>query len=550
MTATGYDDLAYITDGPFVVHDDAGLALLWSSGGEGGYSVGVARSSTGLITGPWVHQPQPLVAADGGHAMLLATRGDRFLIFHQPNELPFERLTIERVAEEDGIYWIPSDREGRTDHRSNGSCRDHRSCGHLREQRGAHPMIHGHVAPGFESIADAFERGQADDPGGAQLCVYQGGNVVVDLWAGSDPETGVAIDGDSLFVLWSTTKGMVAIIAALLIEQGQLEPDQPVSQVWPEFGVGGKDQTTVAHFLSHAAGLPFFPSAAGIESRDLPNWARCVEALAAAEPLWVPGTASWYHPFTFGYLNGEAIRRVAGKSVSELFAERIAGPLGVDAWIGGLPAARETDVTHRSRMHPLPSTSPAELWSQHGVDLSDPIVQELLEEVESIPDMVEFLNTAEGHQMEFGGAGGIASARSVAKVYAATIGEIDSIRLFSRQTLDAVTRPRTVGLGPFLNSPPCPTRSLPSWGWDSGWARSSRADDSHPVERSDTPERVETSGSLTPSRTWPSHTRAPGCGRTTRDRTRAWAGLSRSPIWPAHSVDAWQHGAGPIHGKT
>ncbi|MFC8799135.1 glycoside hydrolase family 43 protein [Promicromonospora sp. NPDC057138] len=109
--ATGYDDHAYITDGPFVVHDDAGLALLWSSGGEGGYSVGVARSSTGLITGPWVHQPQPLVAADGGHAMLLATRGDRFLIFHQPNELPFERLTIERVAEASGIYRIPADRE-------------------------------------------------------------------------------------------------------------------------------------------------------------------------------------------------------------------------------------------------------------------------------------------------------------------------------------------------------------------------------------------------------------------------------------------------------
>jgi len=105
--ATGYDDHAYITDGPFILHDDAGLALLWSSGGEGGYSVGVARSVTGLITGPWLHQPQPLVAADGGHAMLLATGGKRFLIFHQPNELPFERLTIERVVEGGGLYQVP-----------------------------------------------------------------------------------------------------------------------------------------------------------------------------------------------------------------------------------------------------------------------------------------------------------------------------------------------------------------------------------------------------------------------------------------------------------
>jgi CubicO group peptidase (beta-lactamase class C family) len=325
-------------------------------------------------------------------------------------------------------------------------------------------MIHGHVAPGFEAIADAFERGQADDPGGAQLCVYQGGTVVVDLWAGSDAETGVAIDGDSLFVLWSATKGMIAIIAASLIEQGQLDPDEPVSNMWPEFGVRGKDRTTVAHLLSHAAGLPFFPSAAGIESRDLPNWALCIEVLADAEPLWAPGTASWYHPFTFGYLNGEVIRRVTGRNAGELFAERVARPLGVDFWIGGLPADRETDVTHRIRLNPLLSTSPAELWSQHGVDLSDPLVQELLKEVQSIPDMAEFLNTAEGHQMEFGGAGGIASARSVAKIYAATIGEIDHIRLLSPQTLDFVTQPRTLSLGPVPQLATLPNQKLAEFG--------------------------------------------------------------------------------------
>ena len=91
-----------------MIHDDAGRALLWSSGGEGGYSVGVARSSTGLITGPWVHEPQPLVGSDGGHAMLLTTRNSRLLVFHQPNELTFERLTIRRVAETNGIYRVPA----------------------------------------------------------------------------------------------------------------------------------------------------------------------------------------------------------------------------------------------------------------------------------------------------------------------------------------------------------------------------------------------------------------------------------------------------------
>ncbi|MDQ0634381.1 CubicO group peptidase (beta-lactamase class C family) [Arthrobacter pascens] len=325
-------------------------------------------------------------------------------------------------------------------------------------------MIHGYVAPGFELVADAFERGQSDDPGAAQLCVYQNGNVVVDLWTGADPETQLPIDGDSLFVLWSTTKGMIAIIVAMLIQRGQLDPEAAVSSVWPEFGVKGKEHTTFAHLLSHAAGLPFFPSGAGIESRHLPNWELCTEVLAAAEPLWVPGTASWYHPFTFGYLNGEAVRRVTGTSVSELFAELVAKPLGVDFWIGGLPTHREGDVTHRSAWNSAPPVEPAELWSSHGVDMSDPVVRELLEEVQSIPDMVEFLNSAEGHQMEFGGAGGIASARSVAKIYAATIGEVDSIRLLSPGTLDLVTRPRTVGLGPVPQLAAVPNQQLAEFG--------------------------------------------------------------------------------------
>lgn len=325
-------------------------------------------------------------------------------------------------------------------------------------------MIHGHVAPGFEAVADAFARGQSDDPGGAQLCVYQRGTMVVDLWTGTDTETGRAIDGDSLFVLWSTTKGMIAIIAASLIEQGQLDPDAAVALVWPEFGVRGKDQTTVAHLLSHAAGLPFFPSGAGIESGDLPNWELCTEVLAAAEPLWVPGTASWYHPFTFGYLNGEVIRRVTGRTAGELFAERIAAPLGVDAWIGGLPTDREATVTHRRVLTAPSSTSRSELWGQHGVDFADPVVQELLYEVESIPDMAQYLNTAEGHQMEFGGAGGIASARSVAKIYAATIGEVDSVRLFSLQTLDLVTQSRTASLGPISQLASVPNQKIAEFG--------------------------------------------------------------------------------------
>lgn len=106
---TGYDTHAYITDGPFLIRDDAGLAMLWSSGGDRGYSVGVARSTSGLVTGPWVHQEQPLVDSDGGHAMLLTTLGNKYLVFHQPNDLTNERLTIAPVAETGGCYRFLSD---------------------------------------------------------------------------------------------------------------------------------------------------------------------------------------------------------------------------------------------------------------------------------------------------------------------------------------------------------------------------------------------------------------------------------------------------------
>jgi hypothetical protein len=100
----GYDTRAYITDGPFLIQDDAGLAMLWSSGGDGGYSVGVARSTSGLVTGPWLHENQPLVNSNGSHAMLLMTLDKKYLVFHQPNDLTNERLTIASISQTGGRY--------------------------------------------------------------------------------------------------------------------------------------------------------------------------------------------------------------------------------------------------------------------------------------------------------------------------------------------------------------------------------------------------------------------------------------------------------------
>src|SRR3979411_1517290 len=147
-------------------------------------------------------------------------------------------------------------------------------------------MVAGEVASGFEPVREAFEKAQATDEGGAQLAVYRHGRLVVDLWAGSDPIGGRPFTGDSLTILMSVYKGLVATCANLLRERGTLDVDAPVAEYWPEFAAAGKDRITVAHLLSHRAGLSDFDPDAGII--DFLDWDRCVTALAEMTPLWQP----------------------------------------------------------------------------------------------------------------------------------------------------------------------------------------------------------------------------------------------------------------------
>lgn len=309
-------------------------------------------------------------------------------------------------------------------------------------------QVQGSVAPGFESVREAFEHGHADDPGAAQLCVYRCGERVVDLWTGRDADTGVDVDGDTPTVLWSVTKGLMSVVVAQLIERGDLDPEALVTDYWPEYGVNGKEGTRVAHLLTHTAGLPQFPADLPIAPTDIADRERCADILAVSAPMWEPGTASIYHAFTFGLLVDEVVRRATGRSTASLFAERVNGPLGTDIWMAGIPADLEPGVTHRHLWHNVPLDALAE-WARYGVDLTDPVVQRLADPAPSYEDWVAFLNTPLGHAIEFGSAGGIASARSLAAVYAACLSEgLNGVTLFGEATRAAVTRPRTPELGP------------------------------------------------------------------------------------------------------
>jgi len=194
--------------------------------------------------------------------------------------------------------------------------------------------IDGTVAPGFEPVRVAF----ADNFGrhgdiGAAVCVYHDGRPVVDLWGGvADPGSGRPWQRDTLQLVYSATKGATATAAHLLAQRGALDLDAPVTEYWPEFAANGKDGIPVRWLLSHRAGVVALDRP--VPLADALAWEPMVTALAGQRPAWTPGTAHGYHGRTFGWLVGEVIRRVSGRMPGRFFAEEIAGPLGLDFFIG------------------------------------------------------------------------------------------------------------------------------------------------------------------------------------------------------------------------
>ena len=194
------------------------------------------------------------------------------------------------------------------------------------------------ISPRFEPLARVFQdHFEAGLELGARFTVVERGEVVFDLWGGhADRERTRPFDEATLTPVFSTTKAIAAVLVARLVEGGRLAWDQPVAEVWPQFAAQGKGAITVGQVMSHQAGLPGF-----LDEMDPALWfdwdAICAR-LAAMTPMWAPGTASGYHAITYGYLAGEIFRRVDGRTMGRALAEDIAGPLGLDLFIG-LPEA-------------------------------------------------------------------------------------------------------------------------------------------------------------------------------------------------------------------
>jgi CubicO group peptidase (beta-lactamase class C family) len=320
--------------------------------------------------------------------------------------------------------------------------------------------IDGHVDDGFGSVADAFrdnfERGEEL---GAAVAVFVGGRKVVDLWGGiADARTGRSWSEATRTVVFSCTKGLLAICAYRLVEEGRLDLDAPVAEYWPEFAHHGKERIPVRWLLSHRAGLPVIDRA--LSRQDCLAWAPAVAALEEQAPIWEPGTAHTYHAKTYGWLVGEVIRRITGVMPGVFFARAIVEPLGVRTRIG-VPVGEQQDV---ARIEPPPTDPQASTYSATEVELRALTINGAIPFPVVDGDMT--YNAPEMRAAELPGTNAISSARDLARIYAACVGEVDGVRLMGEASVEDALREQSSGAQLF--GPDGPQR------WSTGFMLDSR----------------------------------------------------------------------------
>ena len=295
--------------------------------------------------------------------------------------------------------------------------------------------INGKVAPGFEQVKDAFAANfEHHGDVGAAFSLYHHGKKVVDLWGGVvDEESGRPWAEDSIALVFSSTKGATAICAHLLAQRGELDLDAPVAQYWPEFAAAGKQDIPVRWLLSHQVGLPIFDNPLTVEK--FLDWETPVKTLAAQSPIWEPGSAHGYHAATYGWLVGEVVRRISGKSLGTFFADEVAEPLGLDFWVG-LPENEESRVVPIMSVNlqedEIDEQALTEQRRQLRAAARDP---ESLLNRPSTKGVLE-PNSRAYHAAEIPAGNGITDARSLARMYASLIGDgVDGVRLLNDETV-------------------------------------------------------------------------------------------------------------------
>ena len=301
------------------------------------------------------------------------------------------------------------------------------------------PRLEGAVSDGFEPIREAFAEHLAAERGhSAQLCVYWRGEPVVDLAGGP------ALRRDSLTGVFSATKGISAICIALLVQRRRLDLDAAVAGYWPEFAQAGKGSITVRELLSHQAGLLAPPGGLSLADLLSPSGA---QAIAAMRPLWRPGSAHGYHALTIGVFMEELVRRVTGTTLQHLYREEIAGRRAVDFFLG-LPAAELARWQESQPQRPTPEqieAAPALALEPDGLGA---LAVALAGFDGGAHDLVNHPAVRDAGPAA---AGGVGSARGLARAYAACITDVAGPRLLSVDTVAEMAQQQVWGRDLVLN---------------------------------------------------------------------------------------------------
>jgi CubicO group peptidase (beta-lactamase class C family) len=302
------------------------------------------------------------------------------------------------------------------------------------------PQVGGGVAAGFEPLVERFAETLALSHGhGGALHIRVAGKVVADLWGGK-ASTARSWQQDTPTVIFSCTKGLVAILIGELVREGRLDLDAPASAYWPEFAARGKVSIPVRWLLSHRAGLP--ATRRNLQLADIVNWDRMAQVLAEEEPLFPPDKGHVYHALTYGWLAGEIVRRITGIGVDDFFAERVVRPLKVEAWIG-VPKEELPRVAQLYKAPAAPEVSPP---------LVDPEAAELAERSMTLGALpVEVaepnagFNSDEIRRAVIPGAGGVATAQALATIWSATVSDAEGIRLLNNEVIADMCREQSAG---------------------------------------------------------------------------------------------------------
>ena len=289
----------------------------------------------------------------------------------------------------------------------------------------------GFVGEGFDQVAQVFARVLERQPGtGAALAIRRRGEPVVSLWGGdANAFAQRAWLEDTPSVIWSCTKGLMAILAAQQVELGVLDYEKPVAEYWPEFAQNGKAGILVRELLSHRAGLPAFEF--DVTPAHLADWDYMASNLALQAPVWTPGAAHAYHPLTFGWLVGELLNRVSGMQPGELLRTQLSGPLGVDAWIG-IPAEvndRVAELQDAPELLPPPENPPA--W----------VGRTALGNASS----AQLGNDPGIRRAQIPAAGGIATASALATIWSSTVAASNGLRSLGADVVREATRVQSAG---------------------------------------------------------------------------------------------------------